>query len=127
MIHMELQIINEYIGFTGTDRTVMLGRGLNNDIVELNFQCDEVGVDETDRKISVNLPELRRTLTVVKDLETYGSVRILDDTYDTYASSSKLNLRYVDSDGEFILEINHGFEFHFDAYRLLAILEALDY
>jgi hypothetical protein len=124
---MELQIINEYSGFKGTDRTVMLGRGLKNDILELNFQCDDVGVDESDRKISVNLAELRRTLTVVRDLETYGSVRILDDTYDSYISTSKFNLRYVDSDEVFILEINHGFEFHFDAHRLLAILEALDY
>ncbi|MED2737355.1 hypothetical protein [Bacillus toyonensis] len=124
---MELQIINDYGGFNGTDRTVMLGRGLNNEILELNFQCDEVGVDDTERKISVNLAELRRTLAVVRDLETYGSVRILDDSYDSYVSSSKLNLRYADSDGNFILEINHGFEFHFDAYRLLSILEALDY
>ncbi|MGN5650697.1 hypothetical protein [Bacillus sp. Brlt_9] len=125
---MKLQIINEYFGFRGTNPAVMLGTGQNSKTLEFNFECDEIQADEIEREITVNLVELIRTLNVVKELGTNGSVGILNDSYSTYTNvTSELNIRYVESDDVFILEINNGFEFHFDAYKLLAILEALNY
>ncbi len=124
---MELQIINENAGFSGLNRMVILGRGYNSDALEFRFECDDDQAEETDREITVNLVELKRTLSAVQDLQTYGSVTIQTDSYTSYITGSKLNIRYVEYDKIFILEINYEFELHFDADKLFTILEALDY
>ncbi|MGN5650696.1 hypothetical protein [Bacillus sp. Brlt_9] len=124
---MELQIRNESGRFTGVDRSVIVGREQDSNILFIAFECDDKGAEKKERKITVNQTELIRSLKVVRELNTYGSIKILEDSYDTYFTNSKLNLSYKESDEVLVLEIDHGFEFHFDADKIITILEALDF
>lgn len=118
---MEISIISVY----GITRSVMVGKF--NENISFAFKDESGDEDNQNRCATVSFVEFYRTIHAIKRLGTYGSIKIITDSFNSGSDKGNLKLRYKEFDETYLLEFNNGTSLEFHENEILTVLDAMNF